>query len=222
MNTFRIWAYYAFAQDETAVGQSLLRQAVSLDPSLLSGQPSALLQFMVNNGAYDSGVELEEHSAKIVGQLPSELSSLGSHLESALARAYLMKATSSTMFGRLEEGREWLSRAVSRGANVDQLIIHDLTHQLLAHRLEFGEDATRTVLEQLALVLDTVERGTGRWLKGNYYVNRAFQNYRGGRLAKVPGDVAKAIVQHPPYLWNRGVMAILCRSTFGLGLQSAD
>ena len=73
MNTYRIWAYYAFAQGETAAGQSFTREAVRLAPSISEADPCGLIGFMVDCCATDSSVELEEHSNKIVAQFPSEI-----------------------------------------------------------------------------------------------------------------------------------------------------
>ena len=46
-NTYLDFAFYAFAQDEAMLGHSFLHKAAQLNPSLLKGEPSKLLQTLV-------------------------------------------------------------------------------------------------------------------------------------------------------------------------------
>jgi glycosyltransferase involved in cell wall biosynthesis len=213
MNTYMIWAYYAFSQDETHIGQSFLREAVLLVPKVLNGEPCELVEFMVANSGYDKSVDLKQHSEKILAQFPPEISHLASQLDTALARGYLVKGTQAVFWGRYEEGESLLDVAYTMGAKVDEKLIQNVTFQLLAYRREFGEDAAKSVIDNLTSALKKFgNRHVRSWLKGCYAINCAFRAYQAGNLAQVPGNVFEAIWSDPQYLFNRGALSILLRS----------
>jgi glycosyltransferase involved in cell wall biosynthesis len=213
MNTYLIWAYYAFAQDETGVGQAFLREALSLNPTLLQGWPCELVNFFAFNSAIDSSFDLEELLQKIFNQLPAELAGLSTQLDWAVARGYLIRGTQAILWDRPEEGRLYFARVAGSGAELDELFIQKLTFQLLNHQKELGAKATQKVLQNLTPCLEKVSnRKNVRWLKACYSVNRAFQSYQAGEYAQVPGEVMRAVTNDPKYLFNRGVLSILLRS----------
>jgi hypothetical protein len=220
MNTYLIWAYYIFAQDETEVGQSFVREAVMLNPSLLDGEPSTLLSFLAANSADDGSVDFEMHLNKIIKQFPPEISFPSSQIERVLAQGYLVKGAQAILWGRPEEGRIFLARASAKGAEVNEALVQNLTHQLLGYQREFGSEATQNVMKDLTASLKEVDRNmSGSRLRGSYSINQAFESYRAGEYDQVPGQVLQAITNEPKYLWNRGVLAILFRSTTGIRLQ---
>ena len=212
MNTYRIWAYYAFAQDETELGQSFLREAVRLVPSLLEGNPSVLVAFMADICAFDQSVDLEAQLRKIMAQFPPELYGFADQLMPALAGASFARGTQALLFDRPDEGLSDLRRATTLGASIGNDAIDRLTHQLLGYETEFGEAAAQRAADRLSAALEAVVGGAGRRLKAHFAINRAFQRYRHGDYAHVPAHVVQAIAYRPQLLWNRGVLSILLRS----------
>ena len=219
MNTYLYWSYYAFAQDETALGQSLLREAVRLNPALVEGQPCELVSFIVYDSASDGSVDMEEHLKKIFDQLPPELASLSNQFDWAIARGYLIRGAQASMWDRPAEGRRYFAQAAEAGAQVDESFIQSLTRQLLSYQRAFGVEATEEVIANLVPCLEEVGNRSGQRLKGSYSVNQAFWNYQTGVYGQVPKKVVQAITNDPKYMLNRGVLAILLRSTLGIALQ---
>ena len=219
-NTYTIWAYYGFAQDETAVGQAFVREAVRLDPALLDGRPSALVDFMVGQVAADSAVDLEEEVARIFAQWPPELSAPAPELELALANGYLAKGTQAVLFGRTAEGREWLARAAARGATTSDRFIKQVTHHLLGSQREFGDQVVDQALDTLQPLLDRIGLDAGRRLRASFALNCALAQYKAGDYASVPDQVGTAIANDPRFLFNRGALSILVRSLTGTGRKT--
>ena len=216
LNTYLIWTYYAFAQDDTAVGQSLLREAVRLKPTLREGQPSELVVFLVANTAADGSVDVKEHLTKIFAQLPSELASQSTQLDWAIARGYLLRGTQAVLWDRREEGHLCFARAAELGAEVDEPFMRYLAHQLLLFQAEMGDGATKAAFQRLADNFDKFGHASSvRRLKGYYSVNQAFQSYQAGKYAEVPTRVMQTVTNDPKYIMNRGVLSILLRSLTG-------
>jgi hypothetical protein len=215
MNTYLYWSYYAFSQDETELGQSLLREAVRLNPNLIEGQPCELVEFYVYDSASDGSVDMEEHLKKLFGQLPPELAMLSTQLEWAVARGYLVRGAQAILWDRLAEGRRCFARATELGARVDESFIQSLTRQLLSYQRAFGTEATEEVIGNLIPCLEDVGSRNGQRLKGSYSINQAFQSFQAGEYARVPGNVMRAVSNDPRFLMNRGVLSILVRSIAG-------
>jgi glycosyltransferase involved in cell wall biosynthesis len=222
MNTYLIWAYYAFAQDETALGQAFLREAVHYHPPLLADRPAELVKFMMTNTAADGSVDLADHLRKIFDQFPHEMKKLATQLDWAIARGYLIRGTQAILWGRPEDGRHYLIQAIAAGAQLDELYIQNLTAELLNHQNALGAAATRQAIDQLVPCLEKAStRNSGRWLRGSYSINQAFQSYRIGDYAQVPRKVVEAISHDPRYLLNRGVLSILFRASTPMRLARA-
>jgi glycosyltransferase involved in cell wall biosynthesis len=220
MNTYLIWAYYAFAQDDSAVGQSFVREAVRLNASLIAGDHCELVDFFVATSAADGSVDLETHLKRLFSQLPPELSGLSTQLNWAMARGYLVKGAQAILWNRPEDEYLYLDRATELGAEVNETLVNNLTHQILGYQKEFGEEAAQEVVRRLTSWLDKLgTRKGGRQLKGCYAVNQAFKSYQGGEEHRIPGFVVQAVLNDPKYLFNRGVLAILLRATTGVRLQ---
>jgi hypothetical protein len=102
------------------------------------------------------------------------------------------------------------------GAKIDDGFVQNLTHQLMGYQREFGAASTESVLDELSASLEKVSnRPIGRRLSGCYSVNQAFQSYRAGENVHVVEKVVQAITNDPKYILNRGILAILYRSTAG-------
>ena len=218
-NTYTIWSYYGFAQDETTLGQAFVREAVRLDPTLLDGRPSALVEFMVGQVAGDSSVDLEEEVARIFAQWPSELSAPAHELELAVANGYLAKGAQAVLFGRTAEGREWLARAAAQGATTSDRFIQQLTHHLLGSQREFGDQVVDQAIDTLQPLIDRIGLDAGRRVRASFAMNRALSQYKAGDYRSVPGRVGTAIANDPRFLFNRGALAILVRSLAGGGTR---
>jgi hypothetical protein len=212
-NIYIYWSYYAFSQCDTELGQSLLREAVRLKPELIEGKPCEWVIFIVYDSASDGSVEMEAHIEKIFDQLPPEFAALSAQYEWAVSHGYLIKGTQAIIWDRPEEGRYYIDKAVDSGARVDEAFIQSLTRQLLNHQKTFGDQATKEIVNKLVPNLERVDKHAGRRFKGNYLVNQAFQGYHEGKYDQVYSQVIRAITTEPKYLLNRGVLAILFRSS---------
>lgn len=216
MNTYLVWTYYAFAQGETAVGQEFLREAVHLNPSIVEGKPCKLVNFWVLYSAIDESIDPAEHLDALFSQLPVELSFVSSQLDWGVAYSYLIRGMQAVFWDNKEWGHSSVARAAELGAQVDNTLIDDLTYQLMAYKNEFGELAVQKVVQNLSAALQQLGSQNARRLKANYNINQAFKSYRDREYDQVAAKVIQALRHNPKYLLNRGVMAMLYRSTFGL------
>lgn len=213
MNMYMAWAYYAFTQNETVLGQEFIREAVRLNQTILDGEPCRFVQFLVKNSIYDENMCHESLLRSVFVRLPTEMAWLSEQYEWAVARGYLLRGTRAIIWGRHEDGRAHFAKAVDLGAKIDEPFLRKLAHQLLAYEIEFGVAALQDTLRCLAPYLERIgSRATMRWFNACISVNQAFRNYHTGEFAKVPGQVIRAIAKDPKYLANRGVLCILLRS----------
>ena len=215
-NTYLIWAYYAFSQDETELGQTLLNAAIERSPSLLVGLPCGLVQFLVSTSAADGSVDLELHLEKLFSQMPKNLEHLSAQLDQETAQGYLMKGAQAIIWSRFEEGRRLFDRAAARHACVDSRFVQNTTYELLGFQQEFGVEATQQIIADLATALTNAGfRSGGRRLRGCYSANRGFRSFEIGDSAPARRHLLEAIANDPSYLLNRGVLATLARSVTG-------
>ena len=211
------WAYYAFEQKETSLGQSYLREAIRLTPYLLEGKPTKLFHFLIHHTSTDESKDHSKTLKSIIDQLPLEISWLADWYEWGVARGYLYRGTRAMTWGRQEDGKSHFSQAVNMKAEIDESFLRQLTHQLLGYNNEFGSEATFKVMNQLIPHIKKVGgRSSARKLKGFYAINKAFQYYRDAQLIKVPSEVINAVYNDPSYLANRGVLAIIVRSIIAI------
>jgi glycosyltransferase involved in cell wall biosynthesis len=214
MNTYLTFAYYAFAQNETEVGHSFLRQAVQLNPLLVEGKPCGLVRFIVENSAADRSVDLDGHLETIFDQIPPELASLSAQLGWSLTRGYLIRETEAILWDHPENRCRPPARGEDPVAPLDDAFVNTLTSKLLIHEREFGSRRTEKVLQKLCGFLKKVAgRNCVRRLKASCAVNQAFQRFRSGTYAQVPIKVFQTVFYDPKYLFNRGVWAVLFQST---------
>jgi hypothetical protein len=213
----------ALLQEETTQAHMFLDQLVRTDPQVIEGCPSGLVAFLMMESVADESVDHERTLDRMFAQLPASLSWLSEQRDWAVARGYLWKGLRAALWERDQAGRAWMERAVECRAAVDREFLQFLTSHLLNHEHEFGSEAA---LAALARVGSCVERVAGRRtaarLRGSYFVNRAFDDYRAGRLASVPGLVLRAAASDPSHLANRGVVAILVRSAAQLARPSRN
>lgn len=213
MNTYRIWAYYALAQEETATGQAYLRQAITLQPALINGHPSELVEFLMVESTADESVNHEVLLKTIFAQLPAELMPLAQQYHWAVGRGYLLRGVRAIIWGRVKEGQQYFQQAAQWQAQLDERFFQLIAYHLLNYEKEFGADATKVVMQNLARCLEkSAKRADARFLKSSYAAGQAFSRYKAGEYPSVPKNVVQAIASNPRYLTNRGLLSILVRS----------
>jgi glycosyltransferase involved in cell wall biosynthesis len=211
----------ALIQEETELGQELILELIDIDPSVIKGHPCELLEYLLRESIADENLDHETLLRSIFIQLRKEIAGFSAHHDWSVARGYLLRAIRAVMWDRLEDGKRHFARALDLKAAIDEKMLKTITYQLSSYEIDFGADATRGVMERLAPYLDQFRgRNHGRKLKGSYWVNRAFQNYRAGEYAKVPGMVLRALANDLSYFANRGVLAILVRSFSGMARRA--
>lgn len=215
-NIYLTWAFTAFVQDEIALGQELVQQAIELNPSLVQGNPCELVDSFVTNGAYDDRKDLKDLLYSLFSHLPSQFAVLARQQDWAITRGYLLKGVRAVMWGEAEQASTFFHQAAALGAQVDERFLQMVTFQMLSYEAEFGEQAAQSIIEALAREIETVGgRSAARRLKGSYWVNRAFQSYRSGQYHDVPVNVIRGVSNDPMYLTNQGLLAISWRSVMG-------
>jgi glycosyltransferase involved in cell wall biosynthesis len=215
-----VLAFLAIAYEETDLGQEYALEVARIDPTVLKGRPSELVEFLLTESIADESTDHEVLLKKIFAQLPPEMAHLSEQYDWAVARGHLLKGTRAIIWGRLDDGHSHLARAVDSGASIDEAFLRSLGYQLLSFEAEFGHMAAQNAVRNLTPYLEKIgDHASVRWLKGYCSVNRAFQSYRAGEYTKVPGEVLRAVAKDPSYLTNRGVIAILLRSMAIPGFQ---
>lgn len=216
MNTYLVWSGYAFLQHETSLAQDYLRKAIELNQGILDGNPCGLVREWVRISVADNSLDHESLLRDIFTQLPAELAWLSGQQDWAVAQGYLEKGTRAVIWDRPEEGMEHFDHARRLNAHIGDLFLRELAHSLLNFEHEFGSEAVRVKLQQLAGLLKQFGgHRSVRQLKGYFLVNSAFRDYHAGNFQLVPKNVLAAITNTPGYIANRGVLSILLRASFG-------
>ena len=215
-NLYMYWCYWAFIQNETALGQEFIRTAVQLRPNIIEGKPCGLLMNLLINCMDDESLDHESLLQKIMEQFPAELAWLSDQFSWAVAEGYLLKGTRAVIWGRPDDGRSHFEQAVRLGAQIDDYYVNTLTDKLLDYESEFGIEARQNVYQALVPYLNKLGgKNSVRQLSGSFFINRAFKHYQDGDRARVPMLILLAIANDPKYLVNRGVMSVLFRSALG-------
>lgn len=212
-----VLAYIALAQGETNLGQEFLREAVQLNPAIIAGEPCEFVSLVVRHSIWDESQNYEVILQRVFNQLPQEMTRLLKQYDWATAHGYLLRCMRAVMWGRFEDGRKHLARAIDLGVKIEESFLRELAHKLLDYEAELGLEPAQEVLQNLVPYLEKIgKRSSVRWLKGCVSVNRAFQNYRNGEYMRVPGEVMRALTHDPQYLANRGVLSIVFRSIMAI------
>lgn len=218
-NIYMFWAYRAFAQNETELGQELLGKAVQWNPSVIEGYPCELVNTLIVTCSDDENVDHAGLLTRVFAQLPPEMSRIVDQLDWAIARGFLLKGARAIMWDRPEDGYRYFEDAARLNAEVDESYLDQLIQHAMDYELEFGNEATRTILKAWSPYLRRLGGCTAaRRLHSLYAVNRAFEFFRAGKFDRVPRMVLATILNDPKHLANRGVWAILVRSVLN-GLQ---
>jgi glycosyltransferase involved in cell wall biosynthesis len=213
MNTALVFAFYAFTQEETDLGQQLTREAVRLNPAILNGNPAKYIERMLVWSIADDSMDHVAQLQSIFKQLPSELSFLGEQYDWTVATGYLLKGSRAIMWDRPEEGKVYFEHARELNTTINRFFQENLVDQLFSFESEFGSAAAQNVLHNLMVHLEELGDSAGlRSLKGLYRLGQAFRNYQEGDYNVVPLAVLRAIGNDLKYLGNRGALAIAIRS----------
>jgi len=208
-NHYLDWAYCALAQNETALGQQYLCEAIHNDPALLAHDAVALINFLIVTGVHDGG-DHETALQCIFAQLPPDLAWVARHSQWAIGQGYLWRGVKSILWHHENEGASHLARAAQLGTRLDEAFLRSLTDQFISYEAEFGAEATRQVLSSISRHLDQLGSRTQiSWLQGCYWFNHAFRAYRAGLYTQVPVDVLRAVLSDSSYVANRGILRIL-------------
>lgn len=209
-NIYFFWAYRAFAQEETEIGQEFVRQMVQHNPAVIEG---TTCEFVSNLAITCSDDENQDHVAllkRIFAQLPPELVHLNDQIDWPILRGYLLKGTRAFIWGRPEDGRKYLKQASLLGAKFDDAYLSFLTSSLLDFEIEFGDTAVQKIITEMAPTLKALDGSKClNRLQSKLALNMAFHSYHSKEYTKVWPKVWEAIKWEPKYLINRGVIAIL-------------
>lgn len=216
-NILLMWAYAAFVQDDVALGRELLSRAVKLQPALLDGRPCELVRHFAATSTFDKSMNHETVLAQIMGHLPENLKQLAGESEWAVAHGYLLKGMEAVIWEQSSDATLFFERAAQHRAIVDDAFIRAASSRLMDYETEFGPSATHQILDNLTRAIEKISGpNSARRLMGNYWIHRAFANYRGGVRQSVPGNVLRGVMNDPRFLSNRGVGSILLRSLSSL------
>jgi Glycosyl transferase family 2 len=208
-----LWSIIAFDQEETSLGQEYLTDAIRLNPSILEGRPCELIESLISYSIADESRSHENILRGIFDQLPAQIAWLNEEYNWALDQGYLMKGARALQWGRMVDGQNYFELAAARGAQIDVHYLHWLTNRLLDYEALLGSEVVRDFLQALIPCIEKIGNESSlRWIRGNYLVNLAFQNYNAGQYSKVPARILTAITNDPNLLANRGVLAIFFRS----------
>jgi len=212
-NTYLVFAYHAFLQNESQLGRELLEEAARLTPRLLEGNPCPLVTWMAEKSC---SIREQDHDAllrRTFSDLPVSLSSLSGQCDWAVARGYLLRAVRAIVWGPSTEIEGFLAEARRLKAEVDDLFLEQLNHLLVNYETTFGPAAARKTADRLTGALRRLgkPRAANR-LRARSLVTRAFRSYDVRQFVKVPLLLIPAVINDPRYLRNRGVFSIFFRS----------
>ncbi len=210
---YLLWSIIAFRQNETALGQELLGNALKHNPRLAANKFEVLRDTLLLYSTLD---ESEDHPTvlqNILTQLPLSVGTVRAWYEWLVGRGYLLKGTRAVLWNRPVDAARHFKQAAAQRVECDDVYLSQVTQQLLSYQVEFGVQATERVLKDLSVQLQKMGAAKrARQLLAMYSINRAFHDYQNGVFEQVPAAVMTALSNNPRYLANRGVLSILMRS----------
>jgi hypothetical protein len=212
-NRFVFWAFTSFFQSETILGQEYFLEAIRLNPSLMNGIPSPIVDTFISHSIHNESKDHDLILTSIFEQLPSEAKGLRNQLQLAIAIGYLLKGIRAVIWGRTNEGSQYFDHAATINVPIDESYLGRTVAQLLDYGSEFGSEAVDSILHDLRPQLKKVFNDAQlRHFKSLYLVNLAFQNYQGGNYQLVSKILINGLAANPKYFKNLGVLTILSKS----------
>jgi glycosyltransferase involved in cell wall biosynthesis len=215
-NLYMYWAYLAFLQNETGLGQEFIQEAVGLKPTLVKGMPCEVVIHFLINCIDDESQSHETLLQEVFAQLPPEMALMSEQYDWAAAQGYLLKGARAVIWDRPEAGADHFERAHQLDGQIGEFFLRSLTHQLLNYEAEFGFKAAQNKLDKLTPYLVRLGgRMSVQRLRSNCASSYAFQSYHAGEYAEVPQKVVQAFFADPKSVMNRGLWSILLRTKIG-------
>ena len=212
-NRYLGWAIFAFLQEDTDLGQEYCLEAVRLNPSLLEGRPNGLLNEIIRYCILDDNRDHGELLRLVLNQLPDQLSFNEMTQSWSISRGFILKGIRAIIWDRIEEGRAYITQAIDSLAGINKPLLTQTAFDLINYEREFGWDATRSVINNLAPSFEKIRNLTGiHWSEGFYLLSKAYKNFDEHEYSKVPSLIIKAIFRDNSILRNRGIIKLFILS----------
>jgi hypothetical protein len=212
-----MWVNDAFNQNETELGQKLLREALEINPYLHLGNPSLFLSFLMGYCVDDESQDYEEMLEKLFSQIPREIPNPLASYFWALPRGLFVRGVRALLWDRPEDARRYFSQADRFKFKVDNEFVQQVTHELIGYELCYGEKAVSEFLAKLVAEFKKMGNRQGaNWIKSSYLVNKANRGYQEGKNRAVAGTILNAIASRPGYILDRGIISTLIKSIAGV------
>jgi len=210
----RIFSFIAFSQNDTSLGQELLRKAFELDVTFFEGDKTNFIEFIARSGVR-SGGDHEAILRTVIRQFPPEFDWSSYYTDLAVGHGYLLRWMRDCLWDRVDSGVQNFEKVHAMNLAPDERFYNLMVTHLLNHESEFGSDATLKVYDLFVSHLEKAGNTTGaNKFKGIYMVNRSFRDYRTGEYGKAIPGALEAIRSNPVFMINRGVLAMLIRSIY--------
>lgn len=210
--TYLVWAYEALIQEDTALGQALLRQALQHEPALRQPAATELRSFFVTR-SMQHGSELDRFLHQVFAQLPAELAWLAPDRAAIVTQAYQQLAVQAAIWAREQEAEALFAKAAQVQTTCSANFLAYVTHQLVSYEPALGAENTQRAIRTLLPYLATLGYPyRAQAFNSHVRAAQAFQHYAKGHYTAVPGAVIRAMLGAPRYLLNRGMLVILAHS----------
>jgi hypothetical protein len=211
----------AFAQNETILGQKCIKEATNLTPSLLSGNPPALVTLLALTSLMNETEPSDSNVKRIFTQLPRELDWLVQYMDWAIAYRDLIQGLHKIIYDPPGQGKQEILKAKKLGISLSQTEIRKLTQMVLDNRIALGSERVDFLLQKISKDLEAIgERNTVSRIKAEIAINLAFIHHKSGNYRIVPGEILKTIWYQPSYIANRGMASIFVNSLSNILRQS--
>ena len=149
----------------------------------------------------------------VLNQLPDQLSFNEMTQSWSISRGFILKGIRAIIWDRIEEGRAYITQAIDSLAGINKPLLTQTAFDLINYEREFGWDATRSVINNLAPSFEKIRNLTGiHWSEGFYLLSKAYKNFDEHEYSKVPSLIIKAIFRDNSILRNRGIIKLFILS----------
>lgn len=207
------WGSRAFAQGQLELGRDYYSKALRLNPSIIEGSPSPLMECLFDFVLEDDTCNHRDLLQKILSSVPLEMKCVSQDYDWAVAHGHLIKGARFIMWNRPGRGRDQFEqlkgiKVVLKGSSLDRLASF-----LVVYDIEFGIHKTMQVLREWNTHFGNIVGKAGmKRLEAKYLIGRAFHGYNGFEYSKVRGYILRGWRNDLSYLTNRGVISIFLRS----------